>query len=87
MILYIDKAPWHRESRVLEFLKSNKDTIRIIWFPSGFPEANPMEECWNQGKDEVGSHFHDTYLLFAKELSKYYRIKRFKLNMSKYLCH
>lgn len=86
MILYIDKAPWHREERVLEFLKSNKDTIRVIWFPSGFPEANPMEECWNQGKDTVGSRFHDTYNTYKKEVSEYYRTKRFKLNIRKYLC-
>ena len=89
MVLFMDKATWHKkEKRVKRFLAKHKDQIMVRWFPSGFPEANPMEECWNQGKDEVlGSKFFDSFDDFEKAVTTYYRTKRFKLNLYKYLCH
>jgi len=88
MILYIDKAPWHKEKRVKRFLNKNKTCIKVRWLPSGFPEANPVEECWNQGKDDIlGSTFHESFGEFKKQCSEYYRTKRFHLDLYKYLCH
>lgn len=88
LILYIDRAPWHREENVLRFMKQNKHRLKIRWFPSGFPEANPMEECWNQGKDELlGSSFYDSFNDCKDAIRSYYRTKRFKLDLYKYLCH
>ena len=89
MILFMDKATWHRkEARVKKFLAKHKHCIKVRWFPSGFPEANPMEECWNQGKEDVlGSTFYESFERFEKAVKEYYRTKRFKLNVYKYLCH
>ena len=89
MILYMDKATYHKkEARVKRFLKINKYSIKVKWFPSGFPEANPMEECWNQGKEDVlGSMFYNSFNDFKKAVTQYYRTKRFKLDLYKYLCH
>lgn len=89
MILYIDKATYHKkEERVKRFFRKNRKDIKVRWFPSGFPEANPLEECWNQGKSDVlGSTFFDTFKDFKKATTKYYRTKRFKLDLYKYLCH
>jgi len=89
MILFMDKVAYHKkEARVKRFLRKNKDCIKVRWFPTGFPEANPMEECWNQGKDDVlGSKFYDSFWDFKKSIAKYYRTKRFKLDLYKYLCH
>ena len=89
MILFIDKATYHKkEARVKKFFRKNKYAIKVRWFPSGFPEANPMEECWNQGKDKVlGSIFHDSFDDFKKACAEYYRTKRFNLDLYKYLCH
>lgn len=88
LILFIDRAPWHREKNVLSFLKENKYRLKIRYFPSGFPEANPMEECWNQGKDDiVGSTFYDSFLDFKTAIAAYYRTRRFRLDLYKYLCH
>ena len=89
MILFIDKATYHKkEARVKKFFRKNKDTIKVRWFPSGFPEANPLEECWNQGKDKVlGSKFYDSFSDFQKACAEYYRTKRFNLDLYKYLCH
>ena len=30
------------------FLDTNKDTIRLEYFPVGSPEFNVVEECWRQ---------------------------------------
>jgi hypothetical protein len=89
MVLFLDKATYHKkEARVKKFFRQHKDQVKIRWFPSGFPEANPMEECWNQGKDDVlGSTFFNTFKDFKKATTKYYRTKRFKLDLYKYLCH
>lgn len=89
MILFLDKAPWHKkEKRVRKFLRDNKKTILVRWFPSGNPEANPMEECWRQGKNDIlGSKFYDSFEDFKKATNTYYRTKRFKLDLYKYLCH
>lgn len=89
MILFIDKATYHKkEARVIKFFRKNKYSIKIRWFPSGFPEANPMEECWNQGKDKVmGSKFYDSFEDFKEAGKKYYRTRRFNLDLYKYLCH
>jgi len=89
MILFIDKATYHKkEKRVKKFLRLHRSSIRVRWFPSGFPEANPLEECWNQGKGSViGSVFYDTFEDFKQATRKYYRTKKFKLDLYKYLCH
>ena len=88
MILFLDKATYHKkEARVRSYLWHHRDTIKVRWFPSGFPEANPLEECWHQGKDSVlGSTFYESFDKLKKAISKYYRTKRFKLDLYKYLC-
>jgi transposase len=88
LILFIDRAPWHKEKNVRKFIRKNKHRLKIRWFPPGFPESNPMEECWNQGKDEIlGSKFYDSFTDFKTTVTNYYRTKRFKLDLYKYLCH
>ena len=89
MILFLDKATYHKkEERVVSYLKKYKKTIRVRWFPTGFPEANPMEECWKQGKDEIlGSSLPESVKELKIATTKYYRSKRFNLNLYEYLCH
>lgn len=88
MVLYLDKATYHKkDKKVQAYLKKHRKNIRIRWFPSGFPESNPVEECWNQGKNElIGSRFHNTFQDFKNATITYYRTKRFKLDLYKYLC-
>lgn len=89
MILFIDKATYHKkEARVKKFFRKNRDTIKVRWFPSGFPDANPTEETWRQGKkDTLGTTFYPTFKEFKAATRNYYRTKRFNLNVYKYLCH
>lgn len=89
MVLFIDKATYHRkEARVKKFFRQNRHCIKVRWFPSGFPEANPVEECWNQGENSIlGSKFYDSFDAFRKSSITYFRTRRFKLDLYKYLCH
>ncbi len=87
MILFMDKAGQHyRSKRVREYLEKSQDTIRVVWFPNSCPELNAVEECWRQGKDDLLSNiFYDRFMHLKEAIGRYYRTKRFKLNILKYL--
>jgi hypothetical protein len=51
LILLIDRARQHHRSiMVREYIKQNKDVLKVIYFPKGSSEFNAIEECWRQGK-------------------------------------
>lgn len=53
IVLYWDNAPWHRGKKVKEWLKKNKDKIRLEAFPYYAPELNPQEHVWKEGRSQV----------------------------------
>ena len=84
---FYDGAPWHTAYQIEEFFEENRSCIIPIRFPKCSPEFNPVEECWNQGKDDlVGSVLPPSFDELKSDISTYYRTKRFKLDMVKYLC-
>ena len=89
MVLFLDRATYHRKDKEVQaYLRAHRKTVRVRWFPPGFSESNPVEECWKQGKDDVlGSTFYPSFGVFKKAVGKFYRTKRFKLNLYNYLCH
>ena len=52
-IVFVDRATPHCSKITKRFLDSNKDTIRLEYFPVGSPEFNAVEECWRQGKYQL----------------------------------
>ncbi len=87
VILVLDKAPWHKKSKkVQKYLKKHRRELKIIWFPTGCPEMNPVEECWRQAKDEVnGGRIHESLEVMKEELRHFLTYTDFKQNMGKYL--
>ena len=86
IILIIDRAPWHRAKKVKKYLDKYRREIKIIWFPRGCPEMNPVEECWRQAKIEVnGGRVHESFETMEKELMRFLKYKKFKQDMVKYL--
>lgn len=86
VILVLDRAPWHRAKRVQKYLAKHKDDVKIIWFPRGCPEMNPVEECWRQAKKEVnGGRVHESFEVMRKELRRFLKYADFKQDMRKYL--
>ena len=86
-ILILDKAPWHKKSKkVQRYLKKHRRELKIIWFPTGCPEMNPVEECWRQAKKEVnGGRVHESLEVMKKELRYFLKYNNFKQDMVEYL--
>ncbi len=86
IILILDRAPWHRAKKVQEYFDKHRREIKIIWFPKGCPEMNPVEECWRQAKKEVnGGRVHESFEAMKKELRNFLRYNEFKQDMRRYL--
>lgn len=87
MVLFMDKARQHHRSNIVkEYLEKNEDTIRVVWIPNACPEFNALEECWRQGeKDLLHCIFYDRFIDLKKTISEYYRRKRFRLSIVRYL--
>ena len=49
-LLFLDKSSVHRSRNVKKWLDENKGSIRVMWFPTGCPELNPVEEGWSRQK-------------------------------------
>ena len=87
VILFLDRAPQHYRSIIVrKHFEENKDILRVEWFPKGSPEFNAVEECWRQGKDDllVSKHYPKFHNL-RNTIAKYYRTKRFHLDITKHL--
>ncbi len=83
-----DKAGFHTDKDVMAYARRNKDCMRIVSLPTAAPELNPVEECWRQGKGDIsGNRIYDTYPDFKEAVTKYYRTKKFSLDIGHYLCH
>ena len=87
LILFIDRARQHHRSIMIkEYIKQNKDVLKVIYFPKGSPEFNAIEECWRQGKyDLLVSRYYTKFDDFRHVIAKYYKRRRFKLDIVKYL--
>jgi transposase len=86
VILFTDRAVQHRSKKVLEYLQENRDSLRIIYLPKGSPQFNAVEECWRQGKyDLLVSKYYPKFTDLKSSISKYYRTRRFNLDIVKYL--
>jgi transposase len=86
-ILFMDRAAQHyRSKKVRAYIEENKEEIRVEYFPRGSPEFNAVEECWRQGKDDLlVSKYYPRFPNLRHVIAKYYRTKRFKLDITKYL--
>ncbi|MDN5846583.1 MAG: transposase [Candidatus Nitrosocosmicus sp.] len=85
--LFIDKASPHYKSRkVKEYLEQNKDTLIPVYLPTASPEFMMLEEVWNIAKrDLLVLKHYPSFEDFKKNISLYFRTKRFGLNMRNYL--
>ena len=67
-------------------MKQNKDVLKVIDFPKGSPEFNAIEECGRQGKyNLLVSRYYPKFDDFKHVIANYYRTRRFRLDIAKYL--
>lgn len=57
VVVFLDRAPWHRGEEVAKVLKENR-RLELIFFPTASPELNPQEHVWKAARKAV-SHNHD----------------------------
>jgi transposase len=84
-IIFVDRATQHRSRAVQEYLHRNEDSMKMEYFPVGSPEFNAVEECWRQGKYNILSNYYPNFQSLRNTISRYYRTKRFNLDIKKYL--
>lgn len=56
ILLFWDRAPWHRGKAIDQVLNENP-RLEIIFFPTASPDLNPQEQVWKAVRKEV-SHNH-----------------------------
>ena len=56
ILLFWDRAPWHRGKSIDQVLAENP-RLEIIFFPPASPDLNPQEHVWKAVRREV-SHNH-----------------------------
>jgi len=56
MVVFWDRAPWHRGEEVKKLLESNP-RLQLICFPTASPDLNPQEHVWKAARNAV-SHNH-----------------------------
>lgn len=82
----LDKATWHKNKLVEKYFEDNKDTIEYVYFPTGAPDINPVEECWKQTRDKktANTPFPSKNAL-RKEVKTFWRNQPFRHNPLNYL--
>lgn len=78
ILLFWDRAPWHRGDPIRQLLAANP-RLEIIEYPVAAPELNPQEQVWKQTRHAV-SHNHITARLpqLADDFETYLRAHQFE---------
>ncbi len=88
LYLFLDKARQHHKTRIVtDYMRKNRKTLRVRWIPTASPEFNMMEECWRQGEKDLSAQpvFPTSLEELKRFLAKYYRTKRFNIDMRSFL--
>ncbi len=56
IVLFWDRAPWHRGKLIDKVLEENP-RLETVFFPPGSPDLNPQEHVWKAVRKEI-SHNH-----------------------------
>lgn len=85
--LFMDKAsPHYKSQKVLKYFEQNKDTLTPVYLPTASPEFMVMEEVWNIAKrDLFVLQYYQSFVDLKNKITKYFRTKRFGLDMRNYL--
>jgi transposase len=55
IILFWDRAPWHRGKPIDQVLEEHP-RLEIIFFPTASPDLNPQEQVWKAVRKQVSHH-------------------------------
>ena len=85
--LFMDKAsPHYKSKKVQKYFEENIDTLIPVYLPTASPEFMVIEEVWNMTKrDLLILQYYQSFADLKNKISKYFRTKRFNLDMRNYL--
>jgi transposase len=64
----------HKSKKVQEYLKENKDSLRIVYLPKGSSHFNTVKEWWRQGQyDLLVSKYYSRFTDLKSTISRHYR--------------
>jgi hypothetical protein len=84
----MDKAtPHYACKKVIKYFEDNKDALIPVYLPTAAsPEFMVMEKVWNIAKrDLLVLKCYSSFTDLKNKISRYFRTKRFNLNMRNYL--
>jgi len=85
ILLFLDRAPWHRGEAIRTFLVAHP-RLQLIYFPPACPQLNPQEHVWKATRQTVThnhgfptlaelraacAHFLDTTLFHFRWIEKF----------------
>jgi transposase len=70
ILLIWDGLPAHRALKVQNYIKTQKEWLRIERFPSYAPELNPIEYLWSSMKKKHLGNLTADLSILGKELKK-----------------
>ena len=85
--LFLDKAKQHyRSKKVLEYFDKHRNSLIPVYLPTASPEFMVLEQVWHIAKsDLLVLQYYSSFTNFRNKISKYFRTKRFNLDMRNYL--
>lgn len=86
IILVLDRARWHTAKCVIDYIEKFEGDVLLLFFPKTSPDANPVEECWRQTRNNVTANraFISTEQL-KHELRREWNKQKFKHKTINYL--
>jgi len=61
LLLFWDRAPWHRGAAVEQVLTANP-RLQTMFFPTAAPELNPQEHVWKAARTTISHNHAETQL-------------------------
>ena len=83
----MDKAShYYKSKKVKAYFDNHKDTLIPVYPTTASPECMVMEKIWNIAKrDLLVLKYYQSFADLKIKISRYFRTKRFNLNMRNYL--
>jgi transposase len=83
----MDKAyPHYKCKKVRAYFDNHKNNMIPVYLPTASPEFMVMEAIWNIAKrDLLVLKYYSSFADFKNKISRYFRTKRFNLDMENYL--
>lgn len=61
ILLFWDRAPWHRGAAIAQVLTANP-RLQTVFFPTAAPELNPQEHVWKAVRTAISHNHEETQL-------------------------